>query len=84
MKNLDWETLLIPVLMIGSLFLTILLGFGTDAYGKYLDAYNTQKDRELFAKTYEIVLECRKSYGLNTNSATKMCGEVPTFVNQVT
>jgi hypothetical protein len=83
MKNLDWESLLIPVLMIGSLFLTILLGFGTDAYGKYLDAYNTQKDREMFLKSYEIVLECRKSYGLNTNSATNICGEVPVFYNEV-
>lgn len=83
MKNLDWEALLIPVLMIGSLFLTILLGFGTNAYGKYLNTYNTQKDRELFAKTYEIVIECRKSYAANDTAATKMCGEVPTFVNQV-
>ena len=83
MKNLDWESLLIPVLMIGSLFLTILLGFGTDAYGKYLDIYNTQKDREMFVKTYEIVIECRKSYAANDTAATKMCGEVPVFYNEV-
>jgi hypothetical protein len=83
MKNFDWETLLIPVLMIGSLFLTILLGFGTDAYGKYLDTYNTQKDREMFLKSYEIVLECRKSYAANDTAATKMCGEVPVFVDTV-
>jgi hypothetical protein len=83
MKNLDWEALLIPVLMIGSLFLTILLGFGTDAYGKYLDIYNTQKDREMFVKTYEIVIECRKSYAANDTAATKMCGEVPVFYNEV-
>jgi hypothetical protein len=83
MKNLDWETLLIPVLMIGSLFLVILLGFGTDAYREYLNAYNTQKDRELFTKTYEIVIECRKSYAANDTAATKMCGEVPVFFNEV-
>jgi hypothetical protein len=83
MKNLDWETLLIPVLMIGSLFLVILLGFGTDAYREYLNAYNTQKDRELFTKTYEIVVECRKSYGLNSNTADKVCGSVPVFVSSV-
>ena len=83
MKNIDWETLLIPVLMIGSLFLTILLGFGTDAYGKYLDTYNTQKDREMFLKSYEIVIECRKSYAANDTAATKMCGEVPVFVDVV-
>jgi hypothetical protein len=83
MKNIDWETLLIPVLMIGSLFLIILLGFGTDAYSKYLDTYNTQRDREMFLKSYEIVLECRKSYGVNTITATKVCGEVPTFYDEV-
>jgi len=83
MKNIDWETLMIPVLMIGSLFLIILLGFGTDAYGKYLDTYNTQKDREMFLKSYEIVLECRKSYAANDTAATKMCGEVPVFYNEV-
>lgn len=83
MKNIDWEVLLIPVLMIGSLFLTILLGFGTDAYSQYLDAYNTQKDREMFLKSYEIVLECRKSYAANDTAATKMCGEVPVFYNEV-
>ena len=81
MKNIDWETLMIPVLMIGSLFLIILLGFGTDAYGKYLDTYNTQKDREMFLKSYEIVIECRKSYAANDTAATKMCGEVPVFVD---
>jgi hypothetical protein len=81
MKNIDWETLLIPVLMIGSLFLIILLGFGYDAYGKYLDAYNTQKDREMFLKSYEIVIECRKDASLV--SIDKVCGELPTFVDKV-
>ena len=83
MKNIDWETLMIPVIMIGILFLVVLLGFGTDAYGKYLDAYNTQKDREMFLKSYEIVLECRKSYAVNDTAATKMCGEVPVFYSEV-
>jgi hypothetical protein len=81
MKNLDWEALLIPVLMIGSLFLIIFLGFGTDAYGKYLDTYNTQKDREMFLKSYEIVLECRKNSSLI--NIDKVCGELPTFVDRV-
>jgi hypothetical protein len=81
MKNLDWETLLIPVLMIGSLFLVILLGFGTDAYREYLDAYNTQKDREMFLKTYELVVECRKDASLV--SIDKVCGELPVFVDAV-
>jgi hypothetical protein len=48
-----------------------------------LNTYNTQKDREMFLKSYEIVIECRKSYGLNSNTATKMCGEVPVFVDAV-
>ena len=64
---------IIPLLIITGYFLSMEL----------LNTYNTQKDREMFLKSYEIVIECRKSYGLNTNSATKMCGEVPTFVNQV-
>jgi hypothetical protein len=81
MKNLDWETLLIPVLMIGSLFLVILLGFGTDAYREYLNAYNTQQDREMFLKSYELVVECRKDASLV--SIDKVCGELPTFVSQV-
>ncbi len=81
MKNIDWEALLIPVLMIGSLFLIILLGFGTDAYGKYLDAYNTQKDREMFLKSYEIVIECRKD--ASVINMDKVCGTIPTFVSEV-
>ena len=83
MKNFDWETLLFPVIMIGGLFFIILFVFGTEVYGKYLDTYNTQKDRELFTKTYEIVIECRKSYAANDTAATKMCGEVPVFVDVV-
>ena len=80
MKNIDWDALLIPVIMIGSLFLIILLGFGTDAYGKYLDTYNTQKDREMFVKTYEIVVECRKDASINLD---KVCGELPVFFSEV-
>ncbi len=82
MKHLTEEAVVL-LGFVAALFLIIILGFGTDAYGKYLDTYNTQKDRELFAKTYEIVIECRKSYAANDTAATKMCGEVPTFVNQV-
>jgi len=63
----------IPLLIVTGYFLSVEL----------LNTYNTQQDRLMFQKTYEIVIECRKSYGLNTNSATKMCGEVPVFFNEV-
>jgi hypothetical protein len=81
MKNFDWETLLFPVIMIGGLFFIILFVFGTEVYGKYLDTYNTQKDRELFTKTYEIVIECRKNSSVI--NMDKICGEVPVFVSSV-
>jgi hypothetical protein len=60
------------------LFLTVLL-FGPAVFRGYLNTYNTQKDRELFVKTYEIVLECRKSCTVSCIMAAKMCGEIPTF-----
>jgi hypothetical protein len=82
MKHLTEEAVVL-LGFVAALFLIIILGFGTDAYSKYLDTYNTQKDRELFTKTYEIVLECRKSYAANDTAATKMCGEVPVFYNEV-
>ncbi len=44
-------------------------------------AYNMQKDREMFVKTYEVVVECRKN--ISIMSADKICGELPTFVNKV-
>jgi hypothetical protein len=66
-------TLIIPLLIFTGYFLSMEL----------LDTYNTQKDREMFLKSYEIVIECRKSYGVNTITATKMCGEVPTFYDEV-
>ena len=46
-----------------------------------IDAYNTQKDREMFVKTYEMVVECRKNTAIL--STDKVCGELPTFVNKV-
>lgn len=82
MKHLS-EKVLVAIGFIIVLFFVVLLGFGTDAYGKYLDAYNTQKDREMFLKSYGIVLECRKSYAVNDTAATKMCGEVPVFYSEV-
>ena len=82
MKNLTEETL-VPLAFLLIVFCVILFGFGTEVYSKYLDTYNTQKDRELFTKTYEIVVECRKSYGLNSNTADKVCGEVPVFFSEV-
>jgi hypothetical protein len=47
-----------------------------------LNTYNTQKDREMFLKSYEIVIECRKSYTVG-HSANSICGEVPVFVDAV-
>ncbi len=64
---------IIPLLILLVFFLSIDL----------VEAYNTQQDRLLFAKTYEIVIECRKSYGLNSNTADKVCGEVPVFMDVV-
>ena len=66
-------TLIIPLLIVTGYFLSLEL----------LNTYNTQKDREMFLKSYEIVIECRKSYAANDTAATKMCGEVPVFVSKV-
>ena len=63
---------IIPLLIITGYFLSLEL----------LNTYNTQKDREMFLKSYEIVIECRKSYNV-INSATNICGEVPVFYNEV-
>ncbi len=65
-------TLIIPLLIITGYFLSMEL----------LNTYNTQKDREMFLKSYEIVIECRKSYTV-INSANSICGEVPVFYNEV-
>jgi S-ribosylhomocysteine lyase LuxS involved in autoinducer biosynthesis len=65
-------TLIIPLLIVTGYFLSMEL----------LNTYNTQKDREMFLKSYEIVLECRKSYTVG-HSANSICGEVPVFYNEV-
>jgi len=65
--------IIIPLLIITGYFVSMEL----------LNTYNTQKDREMFLKSYEIVIECRESYGPNTISADKICGKVPVFVNTV-
>ncbi len=65
-------TLIIPLLIITGYFLSMEL----------LNTYNTQKDREMFLKSYEIVIECRKSYTVG-HSANSICGEVPVFVSSV-
>jgi hypothetical protein len=64
---------IIPLLIVTGYFLSMEL----------LNTYNTQKDREMFVKTYEIVIECRKSYGVNNNVADKVCGSVPSFSDKV-
>jgi hypothetical protein len=63
---------IIPLLIVTGYFLSVEL----------LNTYNTQKDREMFVKTYEIVIECRKSYTVG-HSANSICGEVPVFYNEV-
>jgi len=63
---------IIPLLIITGYFLSLEL----------LNTYNTQKDREMFLKSYEIVIECRKSYTVG-HSANSICGEVPVFYNEV-
>jgi len=65
-------TLIIPLLIVTGYFLSMEL----------LNTYNTQKDREMFLKSHEIVLECRKSYTVG-HSANSICGEVPVFVDAV-
>ena len=82
MKHLSEEALIF-IGVFAVLFAVVVFDFGTDAYDQYLKTYNTQKDREMFLKSYEIVIECRKSYAVNTTAATKMCGEVPTFYDEV-
>jgi hypothetical protein len=62
----------VPLLIVTGYFLSVEL----------LSTYNTQQDRLMFQKTYEIVIECRKSYNV-INSATNICGEVPVFVDAV-
>jgi hypothetical protein len=64
---------IIPLLIVTGYFLSMEL----------LNTYNTQKDREMFLKSYEIVIECRKSYGVNDSLATKICGSVPSFSDKV-
>ena len=66
-------TLIIPLLIVTGYFLSMEL----------LNTYNTQKDREMFVKTYDIVIECRKSYGVNDSVITKICGNVPSFSDKV-
>ncbi len=65
-------TLIIPLLIVTGYFFSMEL----------LNTYNTQKDREMFLKSYEIVIECRKSYTVG-HSANSICGEVPVFYNEV-
>jgi hypothetical protein len=65
---------IIPLLIATGFFLTVEL---------LLDTYNTQQDRVLFAKTYEIVVECRKSLAPNNGMADKICGELPVFFSEV-
>jgi hypothetical protein len=71
----DFHALLIII------FAFMLLTFSLFVADMASKAYNTQKDGEMFVKTYEMVVECRKNIGFP--SADKICGELPTFVNKV-
>lgn len=62
---------IIPLLIVTGYFLSVEL----------LNTYNTQKDREMFLKTYEIVMECRKN--ATVINMDKVCGTVPVFVSKV-
>ena len=64
---------IVPLLILVGFFLSLDL----------VKAYNTQQDRLMFVKTYEIVVECRKSYSLNDTAANRICGELPVFVDAV-
>jgi cell division protein FtsL len=70
----------VPSDFVAFLIFTLLLFFVL-FIPAFLGVYNTQKDREMFVKTYEMVVECRKNIGFP--SADKICGELPTFVNKV-
>ena len=69
----------------------LILGLAVCAYwafGDYLKAYNTQQDRIMFQKTYEVVLECRQkvsesnaSHGNHYSDPDKICGQVPSFID---
>ena len=80
MKNLSEEAIIFIGFFV-VLFAVVVFDFGTDAYDQYLKTYNTQKDREMFLKSYEIVLECRKD--ASVINMDKVCGTVPVFVNKV-
>ena len=62
---------IIPLLIVTGYFLSVEL----------LNTYNTQKDREMFLKSYEIVLECRKD--ATVINMDKICGQLPSFVSKV-
>jgi hypothetical protein len=62
---------IIPLLIITGYFLSVEL----------LNTYNTQQDRQMFLKSYEIVLECRKD--ATVINMDKVCGTIPTFVSEV-
>ena len=61
----------IPLLIVTGYFLSVEL----------LNTYNTQQDRQMFLKSYEIVLECRKTGSVI--NMDKVCGELPVFVSEV-
>lgn len=64
------------------LFLIIVLII-FDAYQDYLKTYNTQQDRIMLQKTYELITNCRKHAMPNMSLVDKVCGEIPKFFNEV-
>ena len=81
MKKLSEEATVFLFVIGIPLILAVIGTMSTDLYGKYLNNYNTQKDREMFLKTYEIVIECRKNS--TVINMDKICGQVPVFVDKV-
>lgn len=59
---------IIPLLLIGLTFTA-------------KEIYNTQQDRQMFLKSYEIVLGCRERLAPNVSLADEVCGTVPVFLD---
>jgi hypothetical protein len=66
MQKVDVET---TIFLIG-LFFCIFIGI-------FVSNYNELKFREQYMNNLTIVINCRKSYGLNNLTADRICGPVP-------
>ena len=73
------EAAIVTLALVSFILLSFLVLVGFSAYTDQIRAYNLAGDRDLFQESYRIALECRRSYGVNSSSADKMCGAVPVF-----